>query len=191
MRRPLLAALTVIAVAGLTALYTNGDSGHGSHVAGTAAGFGVQQDGTTFRGGYDAVTDLTIWQIGPGSALGAGLCALGAFGDIGGSTDLVINALEWAADPNGDHNFGDHLDVLNLPFGSDATPADDPENLFVDRLSDLGVLSVMATAQRAQLVERRKLGRQHAGLRRTLPASQRWCAVRTPAGRRRRSGLRS
>ncbi|WP_407344701.1 S8 family serine peptidase [Pengzhenrongella phosphoraccumulans] len=137
----------------IDAYYTNGNSGHGSHVAGTAAGFGQQADGTTFRGDYADLTDLTGWQQGPGSAPEAGLYGLKVFGDAGGSTDLVINALEWAADPNGDLDFSDHLDVLNLSLGSDATPADDPENLFVDRLTDLGVLSVMSAGNAGDLTD--------------------------------------
>jgi len=70
--------------------------------------------------------------------------ALKVFGDAGGSTNLVVDALDWAADPNGDHNFNDHLDVLNMSLGSDFSPADDPENLFVDRATDLGMLSVIS-----------------------------------------------
>ena len=137
----------------IDAFYTGGGSGHGTHVAGTAAGYGVQEDGTTFRGDYTARTDRTDWQVGPGSAPESGLYALKVFGDLGGSTDVVIDALEWAADPNGDRDFNDHLDVLNLSLGSDATPADDPENLFVDRLSDLGVLSVMAAGNAGDLTD--------------------------------------
>ncbi|MGV8966077.1 MAG: S8 family serine peptidase [Cellulomonas sp.] len=137
----------------IDAYYTSGNSGHGSHVAGTAAGFGQEADGATFRGDYAALTDLTGWQVGPGSAPEAGLYGLKVFGDGGGSTDLVINALEWAADPNGDLDFSDHLDVLNLSLGSDATPADDPENLFVDRLTDLGVLSVMSAGNAGDITD--------------------------------------
>src|SRR5439155_201616 len=43
-------------------------NGHGSHVAGTAAGFGVKDDGTTFRGPYDANTPNVKFRIGPGVA---------------------------------------------------------------------------------------------------------------------------
>ncbi|RYV51539.1 S8 family serine peptidase [Pengzhenrongella frigida] len=137
----------------IDAYYTGGSSGHGSHVAGTAGGFGQTGDGATFRGDYATLTDLTGWQQGPGSAPEAGLFGLKVFGDNGGSTDLVINALEWAADPNGDLDFSDHLDVLNLSLGSASTPADDPENLFVDRLTDLGVLSVMSAGNSGDLTD--------------------------------------
>ena len=137
----------------IDAYYTGGGSGHGSHVAGTAGGFGQQADGSTFRGDYATLTDLTGWQQGPGSAPEAGLYGLKVFGDSGGSTDVVINALEWAADPNGDLDFSDHLDVLNLSLGSSASPVDDPENLFVDRLTDLGVLSVMSAGNSGDITD--------------------------------------
>ncbi|WP_298459113.1 S8 family serine peptidase [uncultured Cellulomonas sp.] len=118
--------------------------GHGTHVAATAVGRGVTPDGATFRGDPTQAPDLTGWPVGPGSAPGAGVYALKVFGDGGGSTHLTIDAMEWAADPNGDHVFDDRLDVLVVSMGTDGAPADDPENLFVDRLADLGVLSVFS-----------------------------------------------
>lgn len=119
--------------------------GHGSHVAGTAAGFGVTADGETFRGDYATLTDVSDWRVGPGSAPKAGVYALKVFGDVGGSTGLVVQALDWAADPNGDGDFSDHLDIVNMSLGSDLSPADDPESLFVDELSRLGVLTVTSS----------------------------------------------
>ncbi len=38
-----------------------------------------------------------------------------------GSTDVVIPALDWALDPNGDGDFSDHLDIVNLSLGSRTT----------------------------------------------------------------------
>jgi len=131
----------------------DGASGHGSHVAGTTAGYGVQADGTTFTGDYATLTDISDWQIGPGSAPGAGLYALKVFGDAEGSTNLTIDALEWSADPNGDGDYSDHLDVINLSLGSDASPADDPDNLFIDALADLGVLSVIASGNAGDITD--------------------------------------
>jgi len=43
-------------------------NGHGSHVAGTAAGLGVNGDGTTFLGPYDNSTPFSSFLIGPGVA---------------------------------------------------------------------------------------------------------------------------
>ncbi|NLF05619.1 MAG: S8 family serine peptidase, partial [Actinomycetales bacterium] len=134
---------------------TSSNSGHGTHVAGTTAGYGVTTDGETFAGDYTALTssDLTDFRVGPGSAPEAELYALKVFGDAGGSTGLVIQALEWAADPNGDGDFNDRLDIVNLSLGSDGSPADDPENLFIDQLSALGVLSVIASGNGGDITD--------------------------------------
>jgi len=131
----------------------NAGGGHGSHVAGIGFGYGVDPESETFRGDYGALTDLSDWEIGPGSAPGAGVYALKVFGDVGGSTNLTVDAMEWAADPNGDNDFNDHLDVINLSLGADAAPADDPENLFVDALADLGVLSVFSAGNAGDITD--------------------------------------
>jgi subtilisin family serine protease len=121
-------------------------NGHGSHVAGTLAGYGENPDGTTFTGSYPALTSQTLSQmkIGPGAAPEADLYALKVFG-CAGSTDLVMEALDWALDPNGDHDFSDHLDIVNLSLGSDYSAEDDPENAMIDVLAANGVLSVIAS----------------------------------------------
>lgn len=137
----------------IDSLYTSDNSGHGTHVAGTAAGYGVQADGSTFTGDYATLSDLSDWQVGPGSAPEAGLYALKVFGDIGGSTDLTGLALDWAADPNGDGDFSDHLDVVNLSLGASATPSDDPDNLLIDRLSDLGTLAVLSAGNSSDITD--------------------------------------
>ncbi|MCV2394959.1 S8 family serine peptidase [Actinotalea sp. M2MS4P-6] len=128
-------------------------SSHGSHVAGTAAGYGVAADGTTFTGDYSTLTDISDFQIGPGSAPEAGIYALKVFGDAVGSTNLTVQALEWAADPNNDGDYSDHLDIVNMSLGSDYGPADDPENDFIDQLSKLGVLSVVASGNASDVVD--------------------------------------
>ncbi|MFI2755093.1 S8 family serine peptidase [Cellulomonas sp. P22] len=137
----------------IDSLATSPNSGHGTHVAGTAAGFGVTADGTTFRGDYASLTDLSGWEVGPGSAPGAGLYALKVFGDIGGSTNLSAQALDWAADPDGDGDLNDHLDVVNLSLGASATPSDDPDNIIVDRLADLGVLAVISAGNSGDITD--------------------------------------
>jgi subtilisin family serine protease len=95
-------------------------NGHGSHVAGSAAGFGVTGAGATFTGPYDGSAtfdSLSSLRIGPGTAPEAQLYALRVFGCTG-STDLTTAAIEWAMDPNDDDDFSDHLDVINMSLGS-------------------------------------------------------------------------
>ncbi len=75
------------------------------------------------------------------------------FGDQVGSTNLTMQALEWAADPNNDGDYSDHLDVVNMSLGSDYGPADDPENDFIDALTKLGVLSVVASGNASDVVD--------------------------------------
>ena len=121
-------------------------NGHGSHVAGTAAGFGVTATGGTFKGSYRSLTAATVrdMRIGPGMAPQASLYGLRVFG-CDGSTDVVLPALDWALDPNGDGNFSDHLDIVNLSLGSDFGGADDPENAVIDKLAKHGVLPVISS----------------------------------------------
>ncbi|MFI9815287.1 S8 family serine peptidase [Saccharothrix variisporea] len=116
---------------------------HGTHVAGTAAGYGENADGSTFTGDYKTLTDeqLNAMKIGPGTAPKASLYALKVFG-CEGSTNLTAQALDWALDPNGDGDFSDHLDVVNMSLGSDFGAQDDPDSLFVRKLVEHGVLVV-------------------------------------------------
>ena len=100
--------------------------GHGSHVAGTAAGYGEAANGDTFHGPYTSATPFSTLKIGPGMAPGATLYALKVFG-CEGSTDVVSSALDWAADPNGDGDVSDHLDVVNMSLGSDFASPEDPD----------------------------------------------------------------
>lgn len=77
------------------------EGGHGSHVAGTVAGIG---DGLN---SYNGVAPSAL------------LYALKVFGAEGSTSDeVVIAALEYAADPDGDEVLDDRLDVVNLSLGS-------------------------------------------------------------------------
>lgn len=129
-------------------------NGHGSHVAGTAAGFGVNADGSTFKGDYTKLTPeaLDAMRIGPGTAPKALLYALKVFG-CDGSTNVTAQALDWALDPDGDGDFSDHLDVVNLSLGSDYGAPDDPDSLFVRKLNASGVLTVFSAGNGGDLYD--------------------------------------
>ncbi|MGW2547462.1 S8 family serine peptidase, partial [Kitasatospora sp. NPDC001574] len=118
-------------------------NGHGTHVAGTAAGLGVTTDGRPYAGPYRPGLDPAGFRVGPGAAPGAQLYAIRVFG-CDGSTDQLAQALDLAADPDGDGDLGDRLDVLNLSLGSRFGSTDDADALAVDRLSELGTVVVAA-----------------------------------------------
>jgi uncharacterized repeat protein (TIGR01451 family) len=121
--------------------------GHGTHVAGTAAGSGVLLSGATYGGPYTAGLDPLQFLIGPGVAPRARLYALKVFGCTG-STGLVMSALEWAADPDGDGSTADHLDIVNLSLGCDYSCGSPTELSMVERLAGLGTF-VAASAGNA------------------------------------------
>jgi minor extracellular serine protease Vpr len=75
-------------------------NGHGTHVAATVAGLG---DGVT---SYDGV------------APEASLYGIKVFGKNSTSDAVVIAALEYSLDPNGDLDPADRLDIVNLSLGS-------------------------------------------------------------------------
>ncbi len=127
---------------------------HGNHVAGTAAGFGVNGDGSTFRGNYRNLDPaaLNAMRIGPGTAPRAQLYALKVFG-CRGATGLVAKAMDWALDPDGDGDFSDRLDVVNLSLGTDYGAPDDPDSLFVRALALNGVLPVFAAGNGGDLYD--------------------------------------
>ncbi|SFP12039.1 S8 family serine peptidase [Amycolatopsis rubida] len=118
---------------------------HGTHVAGTIGGFGVNADGSTFTGDYKKLNKkkLDAMRIGPGTAPKALLYAIKVFG-CKGSTNVTSQALDWALDPDGDGDFTDHLDVVNLSLGSDFGAPDDPDSLFVRKLAQNNVLPVIS-----------------------------------------------
>ncbi|MER5354796.1 S8 family serine peptidase [Kitasatospora sp. NPDC002551] len=120
-----------------------GLNGHGTHVAGTAAGLGVTADGQPYRGPYRPGLDPAGFRVGPGAAPGAQLYAIRVFG-CDGSTDQLGQALDLAADPDGDGDPSDRLDVLNLSLGSRFGATDDADALAVDRLAALGTVVVAA-----------------------------------------------
>ncbi len=120
--------------------------GHGTHVAGTAAGSGTNDsDGSTYTGGYDTVP-FDLLDIGPGVAPEADLYALRAL-DCNGSgfSSDIIAAIEWAVDPDENGDITDHLDVINLSLGSDFGTADHPLSEAANTAAEAGVIVVAAT----------------------------------------------
>lgn len=99
-------------------------NGHGSHVSGSAAGFGVPGI------------------IGAGAAPQAKLFALKVFGDVAGSTGVTSLAIEWAMDPNADGDMSDHLDVINMSLGSSFGEPADPSAISSQNAANAGIIVV-------------------------------------------------
>ncbi|RKE21303.1 S8 family serine peptidase [Streptomyces sp. TLI_171] len=125
-------------------------NGHGSHVAGTAAGLGVTADGKPYRGPYRPGLDPAGFKVAPGAAPGAQLYAIRVFG-CDGSTDQLAAALDLAADPDGDGDLTDRLDVVNLSLGSPYGRPGDADALAADRLAALGTVVVAASGNEGDL----------------------------------------
>lgn len=104
------------------------EGGHGTHVAGTVAGLG---DGINT---YSGVAPEAL------------LHSIKVFGKDGStSDDVVIAALEYAADPNRDLNLSDALHVVNLSLGSGYGT---PHILYAEAVKNLslGGTAVVASA---------------------------------------------
>lgn len=108
-------------------------NGHGSHVAGTAAGFGVTAAGTTYTGPYNSTINFGSFRIGPGVAPKADLYAIRVFG-CAGSTDVVVDAIDWAVDHD--------LDVINMSLGSPFGGPDTADAVAVNKAVRAGVVVV-------------------------------------------------
>jgi minor extracellular serine protease Vpr len=115
---------------------TSGTVGHGSHVAGTAAGSGVLSSGATYTGPYDATTiSGNNWAVGPGVAPKADLYAIRVFG-CEGSTDVVVDAIEWAVDND--------MDVINMSLGSPFGSKDSADAVAATNAAKAGVVVVIS-----------------------------------------------
>ncbi|HEX3529840.1 MAG TPA: IPTL-CTERM sorting domain-containing protein [Thermoanaerobaculia bacterium] len=122
-------------------------NGHGSHVAGTAAGYGVTSAGTTFAGPYNTSVPFGSLRIGPGVAPQASLYSIRVFGCTGG-TGVTVQAIDWAMDPNGDNDLSDHLDVINMSLGSGYGGAADTSAAASDNAAAAGVIVVNAAGNK-------------------------------------------
>ncbi len=117
----------------LDCVFTEGSSGHGSHVSGTATGFGVLADGSTYTGPYNSRAYENDFEIGPGVAPQAELYALRVFG-CDGSTDVTVEAIEWAVEHD--------MDVINMSLGSSFGRRDDPSAVAATNAAAAGVIVV-------------------------------------------------
>lgn len=111
-------------------------NGHGSHVAGTAGGYGVNGDGTIYTGAYNAPIDFASLRIGPGVAPGSRLHAL-KIGDCSPSVSFAaaINAIDNYVIPEA-------LDVTSNSYGGGFGTPLEPLVIAYERASDAGVLMV-------------------------------------------------
>ena len=121
--------------------FTSGSVGHGSHVAGTATGFGVKADGTTFAGPYNAAAYTPgAFRIGPGVAPQADLYSVRVFGCTG-STNVVAEAIDWAV-ANG-------MNVISMSLGSNygvsGVGGDTAEQAAVANATAAGIIVVAAS----------------------------------------------
>ncbi|MCW2904799.1 MAG: peptidase and in kexin sedolisin [Streptosporangiaceae bacterium] len=113
-------------------------NGHGSHVAGTSAGSGVNADGSTYTGPYDTTTYGKKFNVPPGIAPQASILAYRVFGCAGSvSDDIMVAAMEQA--------MKDGAKVVNMSIGSPFSRTDEPSVQAVRTLTRAGV-TVVASA---------------------------------------------
>ncbi len=115
-------------------------NGHGTGTASLIAGYGVTNAGFTYAGSYDASNpNMANLKLSPGFAPAAKLYPVRVFG-CAGSTNLVTQAIEWAMDPNGDGNFSDRMDIINMSLGSNEGYADDADDVAAANAASIGII---------------------------------------------------
>jgi subtilisin family serine protease len=119
----------------LDCVYTSGNVGHGSHTAGSAAGFGVLNN-ATYTGPYNSAAYQQHFQIGPGVAPKADIYAVRVFG-CNGSTDVVTEAIDWAVANN--------VDVISMSLGADYGDANTSDAVAVHNAVLAGITVVSAS----------------------------------------------
>ncbi|MBO3747857.1 S8 family serine peptidase [Streptosporangiaceae bacterium NEAU-GS5] len=118
-------------------------NGHGSHVAGTAAGAGVTSDGKTYAGPYDANTYSKGFKVAPGVAPEATLMAYRVFGCEGSANDdVILAAMDQAAK--------DGANVVNMSLGSPFGRPDEPLAQAAQTLTRAGITLVASSGNSGQ-----------------------------------------
>ena len=111
--------------------------GHGTHVAGTAAGSGVTAAGETYAGPYNRAALDTDFLVEPGMAPGAELLAYRGFSCAGFSDDgALISAIDAAV--------SDGADVINMSLGTALGSPEDVLGAAIRTATAAGVLVVAA-----------------------------------------------
>jgi minor extracellular serine protease Vpr len=111
-------------------------NGHGTHTAGTLAGFGIGPDGKTYTGPYDVAAYSHGFIVGPGVAPKADLYSVKVFGCTG-STNLVVDAIDWAIDHD--------MNVISMSLGSDFGTAEDADGIAAANAARAGIVVVAAS----------------------------------------------
>jgi subtilisin family serine protease len=109
---------------------------HGTHTAGTLAGFGITPDGKTYTGPYNTAAYAQGFLVGPGVAPKADLYSVKVFG-CAGSTNLVVDAIDWAIDHD--------MNVISMSLGSDFGTAEDADEIAVRNATHAGIIVVAAS----------------------------------------------
>ena len=109
-------------------------NGHGSHVAGSAAGSGVTAAGATYTGPYNSsIYTPGAFSIGPGVAPKADIYGYRVFG-CEGSTNVPVDAINMA--------FSDGMDVINMSLGSPFGTNDDASAVASTNVAKAGMVVV-------------------------------------------------
>lgn len=113
-------------------------NGHGTHVGGTLAGFGITAAGETYAGPYDAAAYAQGFIVGPGVAPKADLYAVKIFGcGANATTNLVVDGIDWAIDHG--------MNVINLSLGQDFGTAQDADEIAAANAARAGIVVVAAS----------------------------------------------
>jgi len=111
-------------------------NGHGTATASLIAGFGENNNGTTYTGSYDATNpDMSTLKIPPGFAPQGLLYPVRVFG-CAGSTNVVVEAIDWA--------IANHMDVINMSLGANEGFADDPDAVAASNAAAMGIVVASA-----------------------------------------------